>query len=451
MAREWVRFRQAALALATSISFEAISSDAQHVLAPNGTCPSFGAPTELAALQGYARPLSVGRGDDVEFFLSAPTGATVTVRRLHGSIPSEPLMQFTVAPSRRTIGNTAFVKGAEWDRPVRRRVPSTWASGIYAAVLDDGKDLQNVYFLVRRESPAKLAFVVGTNTWHAYNYWGGRSFYNPNPSTELSLDRPFDVCGGPQTGNFQILMGSDRNLTGWLDAFGFDYSVIADTDLDSDREALRGVRTVLVGAHSEYWSASMRDAIERFQRGGGSIAYLGGNGLTSKVTIQGSMMRLDDPPNWRDQNPPRPESEVLGGIQYHAYGQIPDCRGYRVEDPTSQIFRGVDTSIPLGEFGLVRHTYCRHGAADGWEVDRIAGPSDRRPIAKGQLTGADMVYVDKPPLVFAVGSVTFVNSLVIDESLTKVVVNALCLMGEAPKYWPDGLRPVPCVQPKRLP
>ncbi|MFN8150453.1 MAG: DUF6605 domain-containing protein [Solirubrobacterales bacterium] len=75
-------------------------------------------------------------------------------------------------------------------------------------------------------------------------------------------------------------LAMDLRLTGWLDSAGFTYDVLTDHDLhERGADALEPYRVIVTGAHPEYWTAEMLDALEAHLDRGGRTAYLGGNGL----------------------------------------------------------------------------------------------------------------------------------------------------------------------------
>jgi N,N-dimethylformamidase len=76
------------------------------------------------------------------------------------------------------------------------------------------------------------------------------------------------------------LLTADLHLVDWLEEKGFEYDVITDEDLDEHGQTLIGsYRAVLTGTHPEYYTASMRDALDSYLKAGGRLMYLGGNGF----------------------------------------------------------------------------------------------------------------------------------------------------------------------------
>ena len=146
---------------------------------------------------GYCWPQSVVGGDTVALHLSSPRGLPVCGRgrarrgRAHGRVRRR---RGSGRASRR-----AARRGHRTAAAGRRRSCSTstatWRSGYYEVVLDvdvDGKPRRShAFFVVRPAADAPTAPVLlalSTNTWHAYNDFGGRNLYNGG--TQVSLQRP---------------------------------------------------------------------------------------------------------------------------------------------------------------------------------------------------------------------------------------------------------------------
>jgi hypothetical protein len=169
--------------------------------------------------------------------------------------------------------------------------------------------------------------LASTNTWNAYNNFGGRSNYvnadhlpetpvvnarqdlnryrNVQPFgswrakdenySKLSFDRPepnnhlFDdprvtdaVQGRVQCGQAP----GEWRLYGWLERQGFEYDLYADAHLHEGLLPLDSYSVLIIAVHPEYWSREMYLAVKSwiYQRGG-RLMYLGGNGLNCEVVL----------------------------------------------------------------------------------------------------------------------------------------------------------------------
>ena len=86
--------------------------------------------------------------------------------------------------------------GCGW--PVSFEIPigSNWSSGFHLVTVTvpdgaPGRDVAHACFVVRADpsSRANALLVLATNTWNAYNTWGGQSLYTGG--TQVSFRRPF--------------------------------------------------------------------------------------------------------------------------------------------------------------------------------------------------------------------------------------------------------------------
>ena len=192
-----------------------------------------------------------------------------------------------------------------------------WPSGYYEVVLSidvDGKTRRSHAFFVVRPQPGPsqqpILLALGTNTWHAYNDFGGRNLYTG--ATQVSLQRPMapgylykpDGAGQRVTSlhppdrqsasHYAYLVLNHLSPYGgsagwpnwelpfvrWAEREGYEFDVVTNADLEDHPELLgpsSPCRLYLSIGHDEYWSAGMRDTVEGFIGRGGNAAFLSGN------------------------------------------------------------------------------------------------------------------------------------------------------------------------------
>ena len=408
-------------------------------------------------IEGYADAVSVPPGGVIEFKVHAPNYQFNIEFSRYGLLgPPEVLSTVTDIPGTpQDYADDAYKNGANWDTGYSLTVPCDWRSGVYNARLYDGRASFNLLFVVKAAQgyEANIALFASTNTWQAYNDWGGASFYRcgipvcsgGTYSTLLTLDRP-----NPGASGSMHLAAGERFIIGWLEANGYNYSMLTDSDLHSDPTALQPFGTAIISTHSEYWSREMYDALQSFHDVGGNLLYLSGNGIYWKVTFQGRQMEVQKGGGVHEQtgergglwrNLGRPEAALLG-VRYDAR-HYPNCGPYvvRAGQASSWIFAGtgLQDGNSFGASGLNTAT-CTSGAASGWEQDGIDAtyrPAGLVFLAEGLVdggAGADMTYYETasdPPSggVFSAGSITFGGSLAIDSSLSQVITNVLTHYG----------------------
>jgi N,N-dimethylformamidase len=225
---------------------------------------------------------------------------------------------------------------AGWDADFALTVPGSLRSGVYAAKLTAGEEVEYIPFVVRPSRGRKTADAVvllPTASYMAYanertGLEGGARIHaftnhlvalgpedlwlNDHPEVGNSLyDRHSDgsgVCyssrlrpilnfrpgitnawiGAAGTAPWQF--NADLALIAWLESCGLAYDVITDEDLHEEGLPLLGAyRAVLTGSHPEYYSKAMYDALLAYLGRGGRLMYLGGNGFYWRIAYHQSL------------------------------------------------------------------------------------------------------------------------------------------------------------------
>jgi N,N-dimethylformamidase len=384
-----------------------------------------------------------------------------------------------------------------WDVAFELTVPDWLASGVYAAKLSAADHHYYVPFFVRparRKASAPILFLVPTNSYLAYanfreefadehrviglyHYHADDSavFYSSTrrPIVNLQPGSDFDVLGedgAPHQFN------ADLYLVDWLTKKGFAFDVAIDADLDGEgAELLTQYRVVLTGSHPEYWTGRMLDGLETYLGEGGSLMYLGGNGLMWTTTVDphrrhvievrrgAGGIRTASPGEryysttgefggyWLERGRPPQGFVGVGSIaqgfdRSSAYRRKPASRDPRA----AWIFEGVEDEL-IGDFGLTM------GGAAGFEIDCtdaflgtpphalvVASASEFSPTYEHQnpvhVPGtsidlhepvrSDMVFFETPAGggVFSVGSIAYCGALShngYDNNVSRITENVL--------------------------
>ncbi len=196
-----------------------------------------------------------------------------------------------------------------------------WQSGLYFAKLTgvDGK-IGYAPFVVRPPalgSTSRVAVVIPTNTWQAYNFrdrdgngWGD-TWYARGRENTVALGRAQLRRGvPPQYRKYEL------GFLRWLVATGKSPEFVTETDLEaipSGDELAKLYDLVVFPGHTEYVTRREYDLVQRYRDLGGNLAFLASNNFFWEVRLDGrtlTRVRL-----WRDQG--RPEAAVLG-VQYRA-------------------------------------------------------------------------------------------------------------------------------------
>ena len=184
-----------------------------------------------------------------------------------------------------------------------------WPSGLYyAQVTTPGKGNWYAPFVLR---PKKLGehrvlVVLPTNTWQAYNYEDGDSWYEyPNVHT-IDLTRPFVDGGVPPH-----YAGYDRGFMRWLTLHHETPDFLSDDDLDripSGDVLAKDYDLIVFPGHEEYVTGHEFDVVDRYRNLGGNLAFLSANDFFYGVIKKGNEMNG----RWRWRDIGRPEAELVG-------------------------------------------------------------------------------------------------------------------------------------------
>ncbi len=485
-----------------------------------------------ADIEGYCWPLSHKPGDTVNVKVATrlsmpPDGVPMAVqdpacysvefrrlRRMHhgkeavyDDIMPTSFAGKTFTAARGVLPDNLLTHGAGWTEGFSLTIPDLppddpghWRPGIYAARCTDslGRDFY-VSFVVRatmRQRP--FAVIANTNTWNAYNSWGGYGkythtypvpetlpFLRPHPGLTPDTEPPESATSilfhyGPSVlTNSCHLLRAELWVLGWLEDLSakypyekYAYDMYTDQDLHAGIEgigdgAATRYKALILNTHPEYWTREMYDHVKAYRDQGGSIVYLGGNGIYEEVvpSADGQHMgifpgldRSRFPSNCSNEQlrlyclmrtpyASRPEHALLGVgfqncAQAHVEGQAyllqqePGQRGsnpvldgvtLHKDDPIGATSAHVD---PPTAGSSVITTY----DVDGWEVDqRGAGTPPNAyaaeallAVGKNSPSGEMLCFdTDAGGVVFAASSLNFGGSLVVDVNLQRIVQNVL--------------------------
>ncbi|MDM5181693.1 hypothetical protein PO883_31430 [Massilia sp. DJPM01] len=405
------------------------------------------------AIEGYAEWVSVAAGAFLPLYVHAPSKRFSLQVIRFGAHEEMLFRQPCIEGASQDYRADAYENGARWDVSYILLIQPHWRSGLYAARLADQEGSFDITFVVRnggRSAPGTLAVLASTNTWQAYNPWGGASLYRSTLDDGLERQFAFIVHGqrpnpaASPLGAEGHLANAERHVLAWLDRNKVAFDLFADIDLHELPGLLQQYQTLLINTHSEYWSANMYRALEAFQAKGGNLIYLSANGLYWKTAISKNRMEVrfdhschtlinDTGGRWRDFG--RPEWRTLG-ITFTRAGYRAYFRPYRVIAARHWIFEDTDVAVD----DLVGCEGLNCGGASGWELDKLdpaGSPPGLVHLAKGTnpwRAGADMVYFPHAGggAVFSVGSITFGGSLAVDPVLSRMLLNVIARFSQAP-------------------
>ncbi|MEK5444568.1 N,N-dimethylformamidase beta subunit family domain-containing protein [Fredinandcohnia sp. FSL W7-1320] len=399
------------------------------------------------SIEGYSEKISFFPGETIDLRVHAPEGK-FSIDFMRFGKEQKLLHQVQNIPGKaQHYFSDAYKEGVMWTSSYQFTIPKDWETGMYAARLYDQAKEFYVTFIVKDKNPSEndIAVLASTNTWQAYNSWAGKSLYSNEyinganqPVSYVSFNRPNP--GATPLGDEGHLANGERHILSWLEQNNHNYDMLSDHDFHENPDILKPYKILIISTHSEYWSTTMYNGLEKFLNQGGNLLYLSGNGVYWKVAIKddkievkrdGSKHTLSNEAGGLFYTSGSPESALLGVGYRHTGFSVP--APYKVIDSNHWIFKNTDVQNGdlIGQVGL-NTTRQSTGGASGWETDQVDQftPSNYNLLAQGTNTvgkGADMIYYDHPGGggVFSVGSITFGGSLIIDPTLSTMVNNVI--------------------------
>ena len=253
-------------------------------------------------VEGYLNTLSVVPGETIQLFASSNAGeCAITIVR-EGE-PEETVFEASqVAVGEHPIPGCAWETGPRWPACWEFTIPDTWRSGAYRITLqaEGMHDLKadshwsnlrashDTLLVVRAANPAttsKILLQLTTNTYAAYNNWGGKSTYAYNSSDQNQAHRVTLLRPGHGYHHTAFSLW-ERKFVHWCDREGYALEYAVNHDLETWPDGFGNYRLILSVGHDEYWSAPMRDNLERFIATGGNTAFFSGNSVCWQVRFE---------------------------------------------------------------------------------------------------------------------------------------------------------------------
>lgn len=304
----------------------------------------------------YLDKLAYRRGESIA--ISATTTRPARIELVRHGVAAEIVATHELAPSgsathqitdRHVRTGFDWVDGIEIDTSDSDR----WTAGLYSCrVVDDqGVAVQAAPFVIESTDEeidgTRPVVVANTNTWIAYNFFGGRSRYrsateliseryaeidrlvDPDKATSLrrastsALRKAFfrlpprlrtiamdarQRAGAPRSNDagwltarrpmhspgllstaptdpyLDHLAGGEWRFLAWLEREQLDYAIVADTSVGDRSAALTATRAICLSTHSEYWTETDWAALLRLHEHNRCwLLNLSGNSLFAAV------------------------------------------------------------------------------------------------------------------------------------------------------------------------
>ena len=247
----------------------------------------------ISNIEGYSDCISYYPGDTIKIYVSSKS-EKFDVDFIELSLQKKSLLKFTSSNgSIQNYNQCSFKDGCNWNVTEKIIVPTNTSSGYKLIRLSNEYGQFQIPIIVKNKLKSNILCIASTNTWHAYNGWGGANFYaynfidscvnKPFYSNQLSTKRPLQIVSGLKYNGH--LFDAELGLIHWLEKKEYNFNVITDNDLHENPDVLNGHKIVFLNTHSEYWSENALEGLEDYIQNQGSLCYLGANGLYWKVTL----------------------------------------------------------------------------------------------------------------------------------------------------------------------
>jgi hypothetical protein len=313
-----------------------------------------------------------------------------------------------VAPAREVVWNRRDAPGS-----LTLRIGS-WPSGLYFLRLEaSGGRVGYAPLVVRPAHPGRnrVAVVLPTNTWQAYNYWDSDgngiadSWYADPFHHNVILGRPYYAGGKPP--HYRT---NDRGFLRFLVHSGKRADYFSDEDLErfaSGAQLARLYDLIVFAGHHEYETARSYDLVTRYRDLGGNLAFLSADNFYWRVVRRHGRLWRTRP--WRTLG--RPEASLVG-VAYRANDYGSHSAPYTIVDSSagSWLFRGLrlEDGAPIGtaRYGIEFDTTTAD-SPPGTTVLAQVDPDFPDPSIRGQMTYYSTRAGAK---VFAAGTLSFGGS-----------------------------------------
>lgn len=421
--------------------------DIVHESAPRS--PDFDVP--LPAPSGYVFERSIAEGAPLTVFVHAPNGAVAEIVRL-GQEKASVIKLAPIVPLAQSAKYSPMT-GLGWKSNLT--IPTAGLkSGYYLLELREQPSggVYQIPFIVRPRKAPRVAFVAATNTWQAFNDFGGKSFYVDRRSPKEVVARNEALNGilsslglpnlpvhlprarllqpdrliselRPDVPHHSHQLRAEWNLAAFAERNGVSYGVYTDDDL-TETSGIMDAAIIVFGAHTEYWTQQMMDTLRSYVAKGGRVVFAGGNSMFFRVEKNAyGLSKLD-----------HVESAASSSLTGTSTTDVSDplYAPYKIVDSSHWVFAGTNVSNGdlFGKSSLNHREEAAVQGVSGWEADQMTADSRGfKLLAAGtNLRGpAHMVFRDTEAggWIFNASSIPFSGALFIDPVIARIMLNLL--------------------------
>ena len=279
--------------------------EAENCLPGNAPGQWYVAGAGSSNIQGFTTDISVNVGQTVFFKINTSAVAySINIYRIGYYQGNGARFVTSVSPSVTLPqsqppclwdGSTGLTDCGNWAVSASWTVPSTATSGVYFAQFtrQDTGEASPMLFVVRNDaSHSDILAQTSDTSWHAYNDYGGYSFYSGElgRSYKVSYNRPFNVPN-----MYAWFFSAEYPMIRWLEANGYDVSYFTGVDTDRNGALITQHKVFISIGHDEYWSGGQRAHVEAARASGVNLAFFSGNEIFWKTRWESSIDGTNTP------------------------------------------------------------------------------------------------------------------------------------------------------------
>lgn len=357
-------------------------------------------------------------------------------------------IQFEVKPQLQSNIYNVF-EGLQWQ--LSYTLPTeNLSSGYYYLKIQQRNQAKKSYYLpiiISPKSAPRIALIASTNTWQAYNNFGGKSNYenshlsrwlktvyfylnytDPIPN-HLPFNRPYSLhqviekTENPFTDfSEEEYVRAEWNLAAFLSQNNYEYGVYSDFQIDKSME-LMNAEIWIFNVHSEYWSQSMIVMLEKFIKKGGKVIWASGNNMYREIEYNEFGYYVSK--QLIDVNDVKHLSGTFSSSTESGFGTMDS---YKVWNENHWIFKNTGLKNK-DNFG--KETWIKKGekqGASGLETDKIADSNfEILALGNNSFGPAYMVFreTENNGWIFNASSISFSSALQKDTAITVIMKNLL--------------------------
>jgi hypothetical protein len=419
-------------------------------------------------IEAYIDRSSYNMNDCIKLYVNIDNTQKVNITIL--TIDGEKINTYGAKAEPQHVPDQSFAEGCDWLEtqiiPLTDEKLSQHKNNIFFIEVKK-TDGENYYVpFILNNTSKDIAVIANTNTWTAYNDYGGSSFYTTiPPASKYTIKNAYNKVGtvrcsfhkpckrisnGIRSFLQKKIIGREHLLYGetflwaYLNKFNYEFDLITDSDVENYSN-LKNRKIIMLNCHPEYWTHKMTYMLDRAMRDGVNLIYTGGNAIWRKVLFNNNAIEKLGYPfcgnklNTYSNNLTIDEfakDNKLTCQPYNLLGMFYDNRGdnsyndIKCKNGDHWLMKkaGISTGEIIGvtsqgckpsghECDKVAHQYNKHGKTGG---DGIARPVLAKGLNKNQDGGEITLFNKYKSKVFSCGSIPFTRCLM-DTKVSKMM------------------------------